>query len=378
MLRIIIIALVCIILYNNCAVAETDKSNALATNPYDKIWLMSDYYTLHGYSNESDAFLNYRPYYVTNLQGVDYVYLERNDSLRGTSTTSYIKPELYTFSAVDVNYSDMYLSIVGWENGNTILCILDFDGSVVYNIDIYGTIPSSLNDIEPFSLCLQDIACCDSYIVMLYTISSWPRSDLPSNEGWYMACVGYDGKLIAENYYFDSGYVDSVIFLTNIDGEFYIQSKREQSSIISRGEQSSIIVLDSELNIIDEYDCIYNNLKYSINDVDYYDGYYYLSYLIELDRNSYAAGIAKADQNLKILENYLYNGYDFGCTSRGIFIDDDKIYQNIYVVMEEPILMESENESTIILQHNISCFDEDLNYLGIHESSTVHTYKFVK
>ena len=97
MLRIIIIALVCIILYNNCAVAETDKSNALATNPYDKIWLMSDYYTLHGYSNKSDAFLNYRPYYVTNLQGVDYVYLERNDSLRGTSTTSYIKPELYTF-----------------------------------------------------------------------------------------------------------------------------------------------------------------------------------------------------------------------------------------------------------------------------------------
>ena len=77
MLRSIIIALVCITLYNNCAVAEADKSNALATNPYDKIWLMSDYYTLHGYSNESDAFLNYRPYYVTNLQGVDYVYLER-------------------------------------------------------------------------------------------------------------------------------------------------------------------------------------------------------------------------------------------------------------------------------------------------------------
>ena len=39
---------------------------------------------------------------------------------------------------------------------------------------------------------------------------------------------------------------------------------------------------------------------------------------------------------------------------------------------------QSENESTIILQHNISCFDEDLNCLEIHESSTVHTYKFIK
>ena len=333
MLRGIIITLLCIILYNNCALAESDKSNSLVTNPYDKLRLMSDYYTPYGYSNKSDAFLSYMPYYVTNLQGVDYVYLEKNDNLHGTSTTSYIKPKLYTFSAVDVNYSDMYLSIIGWENGNTILSILDFDGNIVYNIKIRGTIPSSLNNIEPFSLCLQDIACCDSYIVMLYTISSWPRSDSPSNAGWYMACVGYDGKLIAENYYFDSEYIDSVIFLTNINGEFYIQTKREQSSIISRGEQSSIIILDCELNIVDEYACIYNDLKCSVNDVDYYDGYYYLSYLIELGRNSYAAGIAKADQNLEIIENYLYNGYDFGCTSRGIFIDNNKIYQNICVLL---------------------------------------------
>ena len=378
MLRSVVIILICAILYNSCASSEVDKSNSLAANPYDKIWLMSDYYSPYGYSNESDAFLSYRPYYVTNLQGIDYVYLEKNDSSRGISTTSYIKPKLYTFSAVDVNYSDMYLSIVGWENGSTILYILDFDGNIVHNIKIRGAIPSSLNDIEPFSLCLQDIACCDSYIVMLYTISSWPRSDLPSNEGWYMACVDYDGKLIAENYYFGREYIDSVIFLTSIDGEFYIQAKMEQSSIISGGEQSTIIILDCDLNIIDEYACVYNDLKYSVNDVDYYDGYYYLSYLIELGGNLYAAGIAKADPNLEIVENYLYNEYDFGCTSRGIFIAGDKIYQNIYVVMEEPILMESENESTIILQHNVSCFDEDLNYLGIHESSTVHTYKFVK